>query len=66
LKKKGVQHHLASRRPFFSEAAAAARRNFAEKYIDEEASFWRSWIFSDECSIARVTAKEGSGHSQNT
>jgi transposase len=53
LKKMGVQRHLASRRPFLSEAAAAARRNFAEEYVDEDASFWYTWIFSDECSIAR-------------
>jgi transposase len=53
LKKRGIQHYLASRRPFLSEAAAAARRNFAEKYVDEDASFWYTWIFSDECSVAR-------------
>ncbi|VTT69387.1 unnamed protein product [Fusarium fujikuroi] len=44
LKKQGIQHHHALRRP----------REFAEKYRYEPESFWHTWFFSDEVSIDRI------------
>lgn len=54
LKKQGIQHHHALRRPFLGPTAVQQRRDFAEKYRHEPASYWYSWFFSDEVSIDRT------------
>lgn len=54
LKKQGIQHHHELRRPFLGPTAVQQRRDFAEKYRHEPASYWYSWSFSDEVSIDRT------------
>ena len=53
LRKEGIQHYQALQRPLLSLGAVLKRRAFAERYYRENASFWHSWFFSDEASIAR-------------
>ena len=53
LKKEGIHHQKALRRPLLTPETALLRLQFAEKYLDEPPRFWRRWVFSDESTIAR-------------
>lgn len=53
LEKDGIAHKRAICRPLLTPEVARKRLEFALMYQDKPASFWKSVIFSDECSIAR-------------
>lgn len=57
LKKEGIHHRKALRRPLLTEETAKKRLEFAQAYENEDPSFWRRWIFSDETTIARGDGK---------
>jgi transposase len=53
LKKEGIHHYKALRRPKLNELLARKRLAFARRYINEPAAFWHNWVFSDETTVAR-------------
>ena len=53
LRKDGILHQMALRRPLLTPLVARKRLEFAQRYCDQLASYWRKWIFSDESTIAR-------------
>jgi transposase len=53
LKKNGIQHTYALRRPKLTPELAQKRLEFARKHINKPETEWQRWIFSDETTIAR-------------
>lgn len=53
LRRQGIQHYKALRRPKLSEEHAKKRLAFAKEHINKPLSEWKCWIFSDELIIAR-------------
>lgn len=54
LIKEGIQHKYALRRPFLGPETIRKRKAFAERYHNEEESFFYNWVFSDEVSVDRT------------
>lgn len=53
LRRLGIQHQCALRRPKLSDKLAAKRLVFAKLHVQKPKSWWRRLIVSDESSIAR-------------
>jgi transposase len=53
LRKEGIKHDRALRRPLLTPEAAAKRLEFARLHYRKPPSYWKRWIFSDETTIAR-------------
>jgi transposase len=53
LRKEGIQHYRALRRPKLTPDVAAKRLEFARLHVRKPLSWWKRWIFSDEVTIAR-------------
>lgn len=53
LKKEGIQHVKALRRPKLTPAVALKRLEFARRHVGKPLSWWKRVIFSDETTIAR-------------
>jgi transposase len=53
LKKEGIQHTKALRRPKLTPAVAEKRLQFARLHIRKPLSWWKRVIFSDETTVAR-------------
>lgn len=53
LKKHGISHPKAARRPFLTPEAAEARLAFAKANINKPAEWWRRVFFSDESTVQR-------------
>jgi hypothetical protein len=59
VKKKGIFHSKALRRPLLTPIVAQKRLEFALKYYHELPSFWHRWIFTDESTVARGQGERG-------
>lgn len=53
LRREGILHFKALRRPALTEAAAAKRLEWCLQHRGKPLSFWRKWIFLDEVTAAR-------------
>jgi transposase len=53
LRKEGIAHYKALRRPKLSVEAARKRLEFAQEHINKPQAFWESCIFTDETTVTR-------------
>jgi transposase len=53
LRKEGILHQRALRRPLLTPITARKRLQFANRYYRQPSRFWRRWNFSDETTVAR-------------
>jgi transposase-like protein len=53
LKRRGIQHTQALRRPKLSDTIAQKRLEFAHKHLNKPLEYWKRFVFSDETTIAR-------------
>lgn len=53
LRKEGIMHSRALRRPFLKDEHAEQRLAWALEYIDKPIEWWKLVVFSDESTIAR-------------
>ena len=53
LKRAGVAHKTAIRRPKLSQENAEKRLRFAQAYVSQPIELWKRWIFSDETTVMR-------------
>ena len=53
LEKWGIKHARSRQRPFLTEQAAQARYRFSLEHQEKPFSFWRTVLFTDECSVER-------------
>lgn len=53
LKKRGIQHRQALRRPKLSDTIAQKRLEFAQKHLNKPLEYWKRFVFSDETTVVR-------------
>lgn len=53
LKESGIQKWRCKKRPLLDDNKAAARLQWALLHDNKPLSYWRRWVWSDECSIER-------------
>jgi transposase len=53
LKESGIQKWRCKKRPLLDDDKAAARLQWALLHDNKPLSYWRRWVWSDECSIER-------------
>jgi transposase len=57
LRRQGIKHFRALRRPLLTPETAAQRLDFANQYVDKPLEWWHCIIFSDECTIERRSSR---------
>jgi hypothetical protein len=53
LQKSGIQKWRCRKRPLLNDTKAAARLQWALLHDNKPDTYWRRWVWSDECSIER-------------
>ena len=53
LKREGIMHKTALRRPKLTPEHAEKRLKFAQEHVSQTDELWKRWIFSDETTVAR-------------